>query len=181
MKIIIFVLFIIFSNICYAQEYNREKDYGRWIDQDGDGQNTREEILEQESLVGVEKNKGGKIIWGIWFCPYSGLFFSNPNDLDVDHFVPLVEANRSGGYLWSREKKIRYANYMTDKNHLIAVWKKYNRSKGGKDISAWLPLIYVQEYVYNWWSVKNDWRLCFDPEEIKVLEKYGLVEDNLCN
>jgi len=181
MKIIIFGLLLLFGNIGYAQEYNREKDYGSWIDQDGDGQNTREEVLERDSLVGVEKNKDGKIIWGIWFCPYSGLFFDNPKSLDIDHFVPLVECDKSGGSKWEREKKIRYTNYLPDRNHLMVTYNKYNRSKGGKDISSWLPLIYVQEYVYNWWKIKDDWGLCFDLEEIKVLEKYGLEEDNLCN
>lgn len=180
MKIIIFGLLLLFGNIGYAQEYNREKDYGSWIDQDGDGQNTREEVLERDSLVGVEKNKDGKIIWGIWFCPYSGLFFDNPKMLDIDHFVPLAEVYESGGDEWEKNKKINYANYLLDKQHLVVTWKKYNRSKGSKDIGEWLPLIYVEEYIYLWWKIKNDWNLCFDKKEIEKLKGYDIIEENLC-
>lgn len=181
LKLFILIFLILFGEVTFAEDYNRGKHFGNgWIDADHDGQNTREEVLEEESLVKVEKDKNGKIIWGIWFCRYTGKFFDNPKDLDIDHVVPLKECWISGGDLWSEEKRIRYANYLGKSYHLIAVDKGSNREKGAKDVKSWLPDIRVKEYIVSWVLIKEKWDLCYDFEEAEELSEYGFFLDNIC-
>ena len=72
--------------------YNRDL-YGGWIDADGDCQNTRQEVLIEESLIPVElDSRGCRVQSGEWFDPFTGQTCTNPGDLDIDHFIPLAEA-----------------------------------------------------------------------------------------
>ena len=71
-----------------ADAYNR-KLYGGWIDQDGDCQNTRHEVLIAESTVPVTLDaKGCRVVSGRWQDPYTGRVFTDPRPLDIDHFIP---------------------------------------------------------------------------------------------
>jgi len=180
MKILIISLIILFPLICFAEDYNRLQHFGGWYDLDYDGQNTREEVLEEESLIRVEKDKHGKIIYGIWYCEYTGLFFDDPKKLDIDHRIPLKECWLSGGELWNQNKRIRYANYLKDKDHLLVVRAKENREKGAKDITEWLPLFHQIDYIFKWVKIKEQWNLCFDKKESDMLEKYGFKITNIC-
>lgn len=130
-------------------KYSRN-DYKHWIDEDKDCQDTRQEVLIDESLVKVKLDaKGCKVLSGKWYDPYTDKYFTNPNDLDIDHFVPLKEVHRSGGYRWDKVKKQEYANDLKNPEALIAVYKSANRSKGDKDPAVWLPgnEKYICEYV----------------------------------
>ena len=72
--------------------------YGGWNDADRDCQNTRQEVLIAESVQPVKLDaKQCRVISGLWNDPYTGKTFTNPSDLDIDHFVPLAEVHRSGG------------------------------------------------------------------------------------
>ena len=114
--------------------YDR-KEWRHWIDADHDCQNTRQEVLQEESLIPVETNPNGcKIIAGRWRDPYTGLYYTDPSELDVDHTIPLKLAAESGGDLWDATKKKAYANDLANPAHLIAIHKGINRSKGGKPI-----------------------------------------------
>ena len=74
-----------------------------------------------------------------WHDPYTGRVFTDPSLLDVDHVVPLKEAFDSGAKEWSRDKMVRYFNDLEHKDHLIAVDRSANRSKGARDPARWLP------------------------------------------
>ena len=93
--------------------YIRSEWIGSWEDEDGDGHDTRAEVLEQESLSDVSLSSDGRrVLAGRWVCPYTGVVFDSSSYLDIEHVVPLREAHVSGGWAWSSEKKRRYANYM---------------------------------------------------------------------
>ena len=116
-----------------SHTYDR-KQFGNWIDADGDCQDTRQEVLIEESRIPVtfKTARQCRVIAGEWHDPYTGRVFTNPSLLDVDHVVPLKEAFDSGAKAWSRQEKILFANDLENKDHLIAVYRSANRSKGGE-------------------------------------------------
>lgn len=174
--IIILALYYYYENIYktdFGKEYNRE-DWGNWIDEDKDGLNTRDEVLAEESLIKpfISNNK---VIYGKWFDKYTGKYFTNPRDLDIDHLVPLKNAHISGASNWSKRKKNRYYNYLKYDNHLIAVSKSANRNKSDKSPVEWLPPNeeYQCEYVREWYKIKSDWGLT-------VEEGFDKVSNRVC-
>ena len=163
--IIIFALYYYYQNNYkddIGGEYNRE-DWGNWIDEDGDGLNTRHEVLAEESLI-KPVISNNKVVSGKWFDKYTGKYFTNPSDLDIDHLVPLKNAYISGASNWSKKKKNRYYNYLKSDNHLIAVSKSANRNKSDKSPVDWLPpnKEYQCEYVREWFKIKTAWELAIE-------------------
>ena len=157
-----------------SSTYDR-KEFGRWIDADGDCQDTRQEVLIEESRIPVtfKTARQCRVIAGEWHDPYTGRVFTNPSLLDVDHVVPLKEAFDSGAKAWSRQKKIQFANDLDNQDHLIAVYRSANRSKGARDPARWLPpnQAYHREYVTIWLEIKKAWRLSLDSEEASVIQR----------
>ena len=82
---------VLVSSLNLANAYDRN-DYPHWIDVDGDGQNTREEVLIRDSQIPVTFDSEGKVDAGLWVCPYTGRVSTNPSKLDVDHLVALGES-----------------------------------------------------------------------------------------
>ena len=157
-----------------SHTYDR-KQFGNWIDADGDCQDTRQEVLIEESVIPVtfKTTRQCEVGSGMWVDHYTGSVFTNPSLLDVDHVVPLKEALLSGADQWSAQKKIEYANYLKNKDHLIAVYRGANRSKGAQDPARWLPpnQAYHREYVSIWLKIKKEWGLSMDPEEARVIQR----------
>ena len=173
--LVAFVFFWILSHVeASCPKYNR-KDYRHWIDSDRNCQNTRNEVLIQESLepVSYKSSKGCKVSSGRWYGSFTGRTFTNPRKLGIDHLVPLKEAYDSGAYAWSKSKKRDYANDMRHPGHLIAVASGANRSKGAKDPAEWLPpdKSYWREYARAWTGIKVRWGLTADSDEISVLRQ----------
>ena len=156
-----------------SHTYDR-KQFGKWIDADGDCQDTRQEVLIEESRIPVtfKTARQCRVIAGEWRDPYTGRVFTNPSLLDVDHVVPLKEAFLSGAKNWSKQKKIQFANDLENKGHLIAVYRSANRSKGAGDPARWLPpnQAYHREYVTIWLEIKKAWGLSLDPLEASVIQ-----------
>ena len=165
-----------------ADSYKRSL-YKHWIDADDDGEDTRVEVLIEESLVTpqITENSQGKrfVSSGLWVGKYTGFITTNPKQLDIDHLVPLKEVHRSGGYAWDTEKRKAYANDLTDSRTLIAVYNSANRSKSDKDPASWMPpnRSYWCQYLKDWIAVKQKWKLSMDTEEKSAIET-GL---RICN
>lgn len=184
---IIIILIIIIASIYYyynniykdteksqkqtVTRYNRD-DWGDWIDEDKDGLNTRHEVLARESLI-KPLISNNRVISGKWYDKFTGKYFTNARDLDIDHLVPLKNAYESGASNWSKEKKNEYYNYMKNENHLIAVSKGANRSKGDKSPVEWLPpnKEYQCEYIREWYKIKTDWGLTIEEGFDEVSNK----------
>ena len=151
--------------------YNRDL-FDHWIDADGDGCDTRREVLIQESLTPLTIGPGCSLNGGEWFSAYDGVATTNPSDFDIDHFVPLKEAWASGAYAWSEERRRDFANDLANEVALIAVTAGSNRSKGANDPAGWLPpeTGYHCAYVAQWIEVKIFWDLSADVAEISALE-----------
>ena len=87
-------------------DYNRD-DWNHWIDENSDCQNTRHEVLIEESqeTVTYTSDTFCSVSTGKWYGFYTGQYYYNASDLDIDHFIPLKNAHQSGGYNWSSAKK----------------------------------------------------------------------------
>lgn len=161
MKVLLILVCIFQIFLINAQEYDPSL-FGGWVDTDRDCQDTRQEVLIEESLEPVKLDKSGcKVLSGLWYCPYTNQYFTDPSLLDIDHLVPLAEAYRSGANKWDRERRKAYANDLELKSALIAVYRSANRSKGDKDPAEWMPenQEYWCEYIKSWMEVKQKWGL----------------------
>ena len=121
-------------------EYDRG-EWRHWTDEDGDCQDSRQEVLIAESLVEVtyEDDRQCRVEWGRWWAPHLGHHLENPRHIDVDHHVPLKNAHISGGWAWDEERKEEYANDLTNPAHLVAISARHNRSKGARGPEEWAP------------------------------------------
>ena len=147
--------------------YDRDL-YGGWIDADGDCQNTRQEVLIEESLIPVElDSRGCRVVSGQWFDAYTGQTFTDPSDLDIDHFIPLAEAHRSGASNWNSQRKRAFANDLSHPGALMAVSRSANSDKQDSDPADWLPPNedFHCEYVTAWVLAKGYWGLSMDERE----------------
>jgi hypothetical protein len=153
-------------------DYNRD-DWNHWIDENSDCQNTRHEVLIEESQETVTYTSDTYcfVSTGKWFGYYTGQYYYNASELDMDHFIPLRNAHQSGGYNWSSSKKEEFANYRLDPDNLIAVNLSANRSKGAKGPEEWKPanVDYWCQYAYDWIRIKEFWSLTATQAEWDAL------------
>ena len=151
----------------------RITNFGKWIDADSDGENTRKEVLISESLVSVRKDQQGKIKEGLWVGPYAGFITRDPQSLHVDHMVPLCEAWESGAHKWSELERKKYNNSLDEYYHLIATCLSTNTSKGQRDPADWLPpnRAYWCTYLEDWIAIKRKWELSMDQLEANTIRK----------
>jgi hypothetical protein len=150
--------------------YNRDL-FKTWIDADGDGCDTRAEVLLAETLIKATTRNTCTVSTGQWYSPYDGITITDASKLDIDHFVPLSEAWQSGAYAWSSEQRIRYGNDLGYSASLIAVSATTNRSKSDSDPAKWMPTnrTYFCDYVATWIAVKWRWNLSVDTLERKTV------------
>ena len=147
-----------------------------WVDADGDGCDTREEVLLAEARTSPAILGGCRLAGGRWWSAYDARTATSASSLDIDHFVPLSEAWRSGAWRWSAATRQAYANDLGYALSLIAVSASTNRSKGDQDPSTWLPPFsgYRCTYVATWIAIKWRWRLAVDGVE-RIALRAGLV------
>lgn len=165
-----FTLSLIISLIvCFSTDnsfaYDRE-DWPHWIKSSGTCLNTRQEILRSRSLTSVifKGKKGCAVDTGKWDDFYYPETLTRSSDIDIDHVIPLKYADDLGGSRWSREAKQKFAN---DPDNLVITNKKFNRQKGAKGITQWLPVNrqYACRYMNRWFAVKNKYKLPISNEE----------------
>ena len=149
-------------------------DWKHWIDEDRDCQNTRHEVLIEESLKAVTFKSGKRcqVATGEWLAPFTGDTVIDATKLDVDHMVPLKNAHDSGGWAWDKSRKSAYANEMAYSDHLIAVTASANRKKGAKGPEEWKPSNrdYWCDYAIDWVQIKADWGLSATKAEWTALQ-----------
>jgi hypothetical protein len=107
---------------------------------------------------------------GSWFDPYGGQTYADPEDIDIDHIVPLANAWRSGASSWSTTKKESFANVPRD---LLSVDDSLNQSKGDKGPEAWKPprKAYWCVYAKRWIGIKHYWDLSVTGAERTALKQ----------
>ena len=157
--------------------YDRD-DWRHWVDGDKDCQNTRHEVLIEESLakVAFKTDRKCQVATGEWFAPYTGETVTDATRLDIDHMIPLKNAHNSGGWAWDKSRKAAFANEMSYADHLIAVTASANRKKGARGPEAWKPTNkgYWCDYAVDWVRIKTDWDLSATKAEWGALQ--GMLE-----
>jgi hypothetical protein len=154
--------------------YNRDL-FPHWVDADGDGCNTRYEVLIAESTTTPTVGSGCSLSGGRWYSYYDGATWTAPADVDVDHFVPLAEAWDSGARNWTTAQRQAFANDLGDSRSLAAVTDNVNQSKGDQDPAEWMPSLTSVHcrYVGEWAAVKTRWGLTVDSTEKSALTSYA--------
>jgi len=161
----------VLSTITVQNEYKTgylRSLFKHWIDANGNGCNTREEVLIAESQSKAQVDAYGcKVIEGDWLSPYDNVMHTNPSNLDIDHMVPLKEAWDSGAWNWTAAQRQTFANDLSDARALIAVSAGQNRSKSDRDPSNWIPpqKSYTCTYLSEWVAIKARWNLSMDQSE----------------
>jgi hypothetical protein len=161
----------VLSTIVVQNEYKTgylRSSFKHWIDANGNGCDTREEVLIAESQSKAQVDAYGcKVIEGDWLSPYDNVMHTNPSNLDIDHMIPLKEAWDSGAWKWSAAQRQSFANDLSDARALIAVTAGQNRSKSDRDPSNWIPpqKSYTCTYLSEWVAIKARWNLSMDQSE----------------
>lgn len=153
-----------------AATYNRDF-FQHWIDADGDGCDTRREVLIEESVTPVTVGSGCSISGGQWLSSYDNATWSDAADVDIDHVVPLAEAWRSGAWGWTSSQRRDFANDLQVAYALVAVTDNVNQSKGDRDPAQWMPPYapYHCQYLIDWALVKYRYSLTVDVAELTKL------------
>jgi hypothetical protein len=158
-------------------EYNRVKNFGRWINEPGDQDcyNTRGKVLarDSETPITVDNRRGCTVKTGRWRDMFSGEEFENANQVQIDHTVPLKHAWEEGAAAWSPELRCQYANFLGNNFHLIPIRSHDNMSKGDNGPDQYLPPLEESrcQYLRNWLAIKLIWQLRISPEEKKAIER----------
>lgn len=161
--------------------YERREFGHGWYDLDKDGEDARAEVLIAFHLPGRKRVRlamdGKRVVSGRWRCRFSGDWFEDAGDLDIDHLVPLKDAWMSGAHAWDLERRKRYANgygiRSMRRGYLIPVTASLNRQKGAKAPHEWMPPRgpYRFKYAAEWVETKKYWGLAVCKAEAAALKR----------
>ncbi len=120
------------------------------------GCNTRELVLIEEAIEAPMVDDRCRSTEGVWRSAYDGVTVTDVAELQIDHFVPLADAWRSGADRWTDERRQAFANDLTHPETLIAVTGRTNQSKSDSTPDRWLPPDQNAwcAYAEDWVSVK---------------------------
>lgn len=166
------------------REPGAERDYDRkafgpaWEDVDGNGCDTRNDILARDLSRDELDDDGCTLLSGVLKDPYTGKVIDfvrskGGSQIDIDHMIPLGAAWEAGASEWTDEKRLQYAN---DPLVLLAVDAGANRSKSDQTISEWVPTneAVACQYGASWVMIADEYGLSISPADHEVLT--GLVE-----
>ena len=151
-------------------EYERD-EFAGWRDADGDCLDTRQEVLAEEAVGGEYEldEEGCRVLSGEWHDPFTGRWFTDPRELDVDHVVALADAWRSGAWMWEEEARDAFAN---DPANLNAIERRENQERKG----AWGPADYspangahLCAYLWQYATVKAAYELAITRRDFEAV------------
>ncbi len=144
--------------------------FGSWVDADGDGCDTRSEVLRATSLKPANVHPGC-VVYGRWRSVWDGNLADYTFSLVVDHAVPLGEAWRSGAHEWTAQDRADFHNDLEIDDALLPVIWRTSEARGTQDPSTWMPPVEAARcgYAIDWVTVKWSWDLSVDPEELAAL------------
>jgi hypothetical protein len=146
--------------------YDRDLFGEPWADVDGNGCDTRNDVLARDLLGSTVRpgTQGCVVESGTLPDPYSGdrlTFVRGPEtspDVQIDHVVALSDAWQKGAQAWDPLTRTAFAN---DPTNLLAVDGELNQLKGAGDAATWLP-------------PHKPFRCRYVMRQVEVKEAYGL-------
>jgi hypothetical protein len=157
--------------------YERDKFGPAWEDVDGNGCDTRNDILGRDlTKVVLEPGSRCTVLRGRLSDPYTARIIAfvrgvkTSTKVQIDHVVALADAWRSGAAQWTPTRRLHYAN---DPYVLLAVDGRQNEAKGDDDASAWLPpnRSYDCAYAKQQIAIKTKYRLHVTSTEKQALSR----------
>jgi len=147
--------------------YERSK-FKTWITISGTC-DTREYVLKRDG-TDVVVDSSCKSTSGTWVSPYDGATWTSASDLDIDHFVPLSNAWKTGASSWTADQREAFANDVTNPQ-LWAVTDTVNESKGDSGPEDWKPPLtsFYCTYAKTWIRVKSIYNLTINSDEKTAL------------
>ncbi len=159
-----------------APKYQRSFFGDGWADLDGDGCDTRNEILARDlDAVVYRKGTGNCVVqFGEFEEPYTGEFTefergAGTSELvQIDHVVALGNAWYAGAYQWDTKTRLEFAN---DPLNLLAVDGDANYDKAALTADQWLPYDpeFHCEFAARQVMVKARWNLTVKRKEAQTL------------
>ena len=146
--------------------YSRAAYGAGWLDPDGNGCDTRNDVLRRDlTQVELRPRTAGCIVErGTLRDPYTGVVVAFERGtrtsglVNIDHVVPLGNAWRTGAQHWPLARRSAFYN---DPLELLAVQESTNAAKDGSDAATWLP-------------PRQELRCAFVARVIAVKARYGL-------
>lgn len=189
------------AQVSWGQGGSRTGWFGEaWEDVDGDGCDTRNEILARDlqeadysrkkGLQGREEGKGqgagvcpDATVWsGVLHDPYTGTTIEftrgkdTSADVQIDHVVPLNYLYAHGAWAWDARTRLLAAN---DPLNLLAVDGQANQAKGACG-PATCPVGSTESGTWDtaagqgWWPPDDAFRCTYAARFVSVLAAYSL-------
>ncbi|WP_425956846.1 HNH endonuclease family protein [Xylanimonas sp. McL0601] len=154
--------------------YAREAFGPAWADVDGNGCDTRNDVLARDLREVVLADGGCVVATGVLDDPYTGEAIDfvrgakTSGAVQVDHVVALEDAWRTGAADWDAATRAQFAN---DPMNLLASDGPANMAKGSRDAAQWLPPAagYRCEYVARQVAVKAAYELAVTAAEYSAI------------
>lgn len=152
-----------------GSEYNRKVEFGSgWLDLDGDGCNTRDEVLERDAIQSSDNDGDGCVDQVVILDPYTGQKVAGRSEIDIDHVVSLYDASASGSDSWTKQQRLAFANDVRNyPGVLLATSDNENASKGDRGPDRWRPNDPAQwcNYAVRYREIKLEYGLTTTPKQ----------------
>lgn len=143
--------------------YDRSLFGSAWADTDGNGCDTRNDVLRRDlvDVVTQPGTNGCAVQSGTLADAYSGQttsYTAEDSRISIDHMVSLSDAWQKGAQQWGDDTRLRFAN---DPLNLLSVSASLNQEKSDGDAATWLP-------------PNTQFRCTYVARQAAVKNKYGI-------
>ncbi|WP_017793576.1 HNH endonuclease family protein [Leucobacter salsicius] len=160
-----------------AASYDRDLFGPPWYDVDGNGCDTRNDVLGRDIVNATFKERTGncKVLGGTledWYSGTTEQFVSGSQTsylVQVDHMVPLSWAWKHGAEYWNDGQLLAFAN---DPFNLVATTDDQNQQKSDSGPSEWLPANEASRcrYVQRFTDVVHAYKLGINMQDRAAIE-----------
>ena len=148
-------------------QYDRDAFFER-ADLNGDCVNTRNEVLRAQALRFEMASSGCVVAKGVWWDAYSGEWFDQPKELQMDHVVALGDAWESGAWGWTDDERRAFSNSAANLNVIAGGENQRKADLGPAEYSPTNPAQRCS-YLVQYAAVKAAWELAISPADLRAV------------